>query len=189
MRVYFIGPPCSGKSSIARALSVRTNWHYISTGDIARQMAEEDPETRDALAAGKMAPPYRMDKRIVEILYGGALPGDVVVDGYPRYIGQLEDIVAHERASFDSWFVEVDILYALALKRSILRARKDDGKFRGRWDLYQTGTRPVIDAIREDTLLSQRLLRIDGEFPTVFNARTLALKLFHVQPTLDVPPE
>lgn len=125
----------------------------IYVGDIARALAEADEEVRDALAIGARVPPEKMDRRMIEAVWearvrtpASTLPTglrrrpfrDVVVDGYPRYMGQLTDVLVQgpmhaERVQF-VW-LRCDPI--VALKRRLARGRADDdgdaGETRAAW--------------------------------------------------------
>lgn len=63
-------------------------------GDVARAVAAEDPQAGAALDRGEIIPPRLMDRRMVsEVENKLARFYDLVIDGYPRYMEQMADLV------------------------------------------------------------------------------------------------
>lgn len=61
---------------------------------MARELAETDTETAIALASGEVGPPDKMDDLMLRKIVARAVAdGAVVVDGYPRYIEQIADLL------------------------------------------------------------------------------------------------
>lgn len=101
--VFLLGPPLSGKSTLLYGAS---KWlmdthgvesHTLSSGEVARSLAETDGAVGEALDGGRMAPPKIMDEHMLEmVVFHSQLMasrgGVLVVDGYPRYMAQLMDV-------------------------------------------------------------------------------------------------
>jgi adenylate kinase family enzyme len=166
MIFFFLGPPCSGKSSIARGVGIP----YLSTGDIARELAETDEETRDALASGEMAPSHKMDLMVLAKLRPLNTTEHLAVDGYPRYMEQLADLYARF-APENMRFVVVHALISVVLERSKNRARPGETfpVIMRRHQDYCEQTGRVIDYLRFrclDFLLELNTSEIDIETGT-----------------------
>ena len=97
--LVLLGPPGSGKGTLATALCEREGLNHISTGDLLRQAVETAGDlgcqVREYLASGSLVP----DETVATIVrahlterqgdYNGA-----VLDGYPRTLGQANDLKA-----------------------------------------------------------------------------------------------
>lgn len=141
----FVGPPCSGKSTMAREASRRLKLPYISSGDIARKMADNDEEIGKSLADGRMAPEGRMRNEIKnEILK--YQHGVFILDGFPRNNSQMTWL----KNNFP--LLEVNIVLVTAHINSLMirmakRAREDDNTMAldNRLRYYIANTQPLID--------------------------------------------
>lgn len=161
MRICFLGPPCAGKSTIARAIQRETDWRYLSTGDVARSLASRDEEARLALEVGAIAPSHKMDAVLFDnIRTDVAAP--LLVDGYPRYMEQLADLAGLLRMQVPLLFVEVQIDEMTALNRQVLRARRGEGKaaFMNRYRYYHSETMRVLDYVRARS--PEAVFSVDG---------------------------
>lgn len=89
-RILVTGAPGSGKSVISKRIRgfVGLDMMYVSTGNLARRMARESTHVLDSLARGKLAPRNRMDTEVRTLL---ERERRIVLDGYPRYMAQLDD--------------------------------------------------------------------------------------------------
>lgn len=98
-RVLLIGPPGAGKGTQAQKLSEHFDVPHLSAGDLLR--AEVEQETK----AGKEAKPYLdegklvPEKIVVEIMLKNMFWDNpktgFVVDGFPRNIGQFNQMQSH----------------------------------------------------------------------------------------------
>lgn len=143
--VVLIGPPCSGKSTIGKTLSYDTGFRYISSGDIARKMAEEDG-SMDNLNAGNMAPEDRMREEISKIFNDD---GNIIIDGFPRFEAQYEWMVSRF-FKYEFTFVFIDVPTLSLFHRAASRRRIDDKAFDERLKYYHDHTAPMINRINKD---------------------------------------
>lgn len=91
--IVLLGAPGSGKSTIGKKLSEITGYQYISSGDIARQIAEYDQSTRDRLDNGRMADEDMMVEEILNVIKLYKRYNDVfILDGFPRHMDQYRAI-------------------------------------------------------------------------------------------------
>ena len=89
MKIFIVGYPLSGKSTIGKEIAKRLNCEYLSTGAYARSLGmtleasikEKDfsEEFNDAIEA-----------KVWEILQNK----DCVIDGYPRSVEQITKILS-----------------------------------------------------------------------------------------------
>lgn len=143
--IVLIGPPCSGKSTIGKRLAESIGYKYISSGDIARKIAKED-NTMDNLNAGNMAPEDRMRNEINDIFCIG---GDIILDGFPRFVEQYEWII-EQFFDYKFTFILVDVPTLLLFNRVVDRGREDDKSFIKRLEYYMNNTVPMINRINQD---------------------------------------
>ena len=89
MIVILLGPPGSGKGTVATRLSNNFNFRHLSTGDILREEIAEKSElgkqAKSYLESGALVP----DKLIIPIVDKALSSGNLLLDGYPRTIPQV----------------------------------------------------------------------------------------------------
>lgn len=141
--IIMIGAPCSGKSTIGKAVASDIGIDYFSSGDIARMMGTE---INQRLNAGEMAPEDRMREKISEIILSSS---SFVLDGFPRFIDQLAFIEQCINISGHSlMFVIIDCSINDLAHRNMLRKRSDANSFANRIKFYICNTIPMIDDIQ-----------------------------------------
>jgi len=146
MKILFVGPQGSGKSTQAKLLADYLKVPYISTGDIFRQLreagSEEGKRIREIYDLGKLID----DPTTVEIVKKRLSESDCVdgfiLDGYPRNIEQVK--------LYDPGFDKVIYLKISdeeALKRLLARGRVDDTRelIAERLRIYHQLTDPILD--------------------------------------------
>lgn len=149
INICFIGPPASGKTTIAKMLADHHNLVYISAGRLARELAKTDPDVRDSLSKGNLADKKAMDRLLMnKVLEFNDKQAVVVWDGYPRYYAQLTDVCV---ASFHPvMFVIVECDDETIMERHAAREAKE---FRGepilhRLGVYRQETEPIVEWIK-----------------------------------------
>lgn len=145
-----MGPPGSGKTTVAHRLADKFDIPHISSGDIARALAEADPTTALYLRAGAMAPEDSMRALIKKKLETATQEhGGFVVEGFPRTIAQY---IAFRVWGFMPIFLWMEISTADCLERLISRARKDDtpDAIAKRLNTFENETTPILSLL-EDT--------------------------------------
>jgi adenylate kinase family enzyme len=147
MIVSILGMPGAGKTSLAKKLATRFNMTHVSAGDVARQMAETDPEVKAALDAGKLAPRGKMNVAMDKIVQSSD-HHRVVLDGYPRYPRQLAPLLRKT----DTIYIIVGCTQAESMERLLKRGRSDDQlkQIDSRLGTFWDETEPMFDGLLEN---------------------------------------
>ena len=163
MKIIFLGPQGSGKSTPAKMLAEKLNVPYIEMGQLLRDKKEGTDEDakqiRDAMETGVLVTNeitmHVLDQRLKE----QDTQNGFVLDGYPRNQEQMASVPE-----------DIDqVLYVKvpdeeAVERLLKRQRADDTPdvIRKRLDVYHQETEPLL----EDFSKKGILLEIDG-MPTI----------------------
>ena len=144
--IYMVGPPCAGKTEIAKATSKGVGWEYLSTGDIARQ--HSDPTWEEHMREGDLAPENVMDVLVMTELVdrGTRGGGAILVDGYPRYMEQLLDI--YNFVDGIHFFFLITASHQTIEARALARQREGDDKHAARMRVWEDRTVPMVDWMR-----------------------------------------
>lgn len=159
MKILFIGPQGSGKSTQGRLLAQHLSIPYLSTGDIFRNLSGEDSEDgrriRQILSEGKLVDDSTTCEMVKKKLSEGDFKDNFILDGYPRTLEQLN--------RFDPGFDKVVYLKVPQeelIQRLLQRSREDDTLelIKTRLELYFAQTEPILDHFRQTGIL----VEIDG---------------------------
>lgn len=146
--IMMIGAPCSGKSTIGKAISDYLGIRYVSSGDIARAMAEKDADVKDALMKGLTAPEDAMRDEVKKIIEEGK---SLVLDGFPRFDNQLSFIsLWANRYDYEMIFVTIDSAIEELVRRNERRGRDDKDNFHSRMMWYMDNTMPMVYRIENE---------------------------------------
>jgi len=120
--VFITGMPLSGKSTISGLLKGFHDFKHISTGDIARDVQRvfkynSDGENLDKFAESIIR--YTVYKFIDDNKHK-----DVVIDGFPRSVQQLDFIKKIVKKKYD--VVILNVTAETSYKRASFRNRNDD---------------------------------------------------------------
>jgi adenylate kinase len=165
--IVLLGPPGSGKGTQAARLRDALGYVTLSTGELLRQAL------RDGSELGRRAQEY-MDRgelvpdEVIDAMMRGAL-GDldgrpIVLDGFPRTVGQADDLAAalRDRGRDLKAAVLIDIPDDVVVERISRRkqGRADDAPetVRHRLSVYHDQTEPLVHYYDDRGLLR----RIDG---------------------------
>lgn len=172
--VVFIGAPCSGKSTLAKAIADKIKVPYTSSGDVARKLARDHVDVAKTLDNGGMAPEIIMRGEIAKTIMRARTNGDdaIILDGFPRFLGQYEWLVS----SFPEMkflCIHVDTRTGTLFERSRIRGRNDDSldAFMHRMRYYLENTMPII-------LSANNVCRIYGDGDTVTEIRNAIDKIW-----------
>jgi adenylate kinase len=160
MGVVLLGPPGSGKGTQGRPLAERLRVPYIGSGELLRARTATDRESGDQVAAvldrGDLVGDEAVLAVVRDALTAAAPAGGYVLDGYPRTVGQAEDLDA---VAAPDAVVYLALPDAVARRRLAGRAgagRKDDvaSAIDRRLGRYHREIGPLLDFYRQRGVLS-----------------------------------
>lgn len=152
--IVLIGAPCSGKSTIGKEVANRINAQYISSGNIARKMAEMNSDINDSLNAGKLAPENEM-RSAISYEINNTCNDTIILDGFPRFDEQAKWL--YENFDMDIRYVAIETPLHTLIDRARHRGRMDDDSFIDRYAYY-------IEVTKRD-LYEHIEYKIDGSLP------------------------
>ena len=156
MKILFIGPQGSGKSTQAKLLSEYLGIPYLSSGDIFRQISNQESELgkklREILTAGKLVDDITTCKVIKEKLEEEVYKDGFILDGYPRTLEQVKIF----DPGFDLVFY-LNVSKRVSLERLLKRVREDDtpALIEARLVYYYKQTQPLLGYFKEKGILKE----------------------------------
>jgi adenylate kinase len=150
--IVLLGPPGSGKGTLAKGLIKDYDFQHISTGDLIRN--SEDKDLQKIIANGKMIPDDKMLEILKEKVKELDLEKNIAFDGFPRNIEQSKmlDKMLGKLGLGLNYAIFLDLPREEAIDRLKKRAkeegRKDDASFETinkRFDEYLEKTLPLVE--------------------------------------------
>jgi adenylate kinase len=125
--LILLGPPGSGKGTVAKSLSAHFAIPHVSTGDILRENVkagtELGQEVKAVMDAGKLVSDQLVNRVVEDRLGRADCDQGVILDGYPRTIEQaqvLEGVLA--KRTLDTVILYLTVDYEVITRR--LSARR-----------------------------------------------------------------
>ena len=151
MRIVMLGGPGSGKSTYTEYLIKHFNITHIYPGGMLRKEVEKGSEigkiAKSIIDRGEFVP----NQIVLELIKKKVeqSPQGYVLDGWPRYMQQVEDMEKNE-IGYD-YAVFLDVSRDEVLRRLLARGRADDTEeiINNRIELYKKETGPVIEYMRD----------------------------------------
>lgn len=150
--LVFMGGQGAGKGTYARLLMKEHEYDYVETGAILRQMPA-DSVIGQKILRGELV----NDEDLFQIMSDAMKTDkDIIVDGFPRTIGQAEWIVKNYADKFDVQVVFLNIseekMYA-HIKNRIAEGQNraddnDEAAVRKRIESFKSNTLPTIEWLR-----------------------------------------
>ncbi len=156
MKILFIGPQGSGKSTQAKMLAEYLNIPYLGMGDIFRSISGEESSEGERikriLEAGNLVDDKTAAKLITKRLKGSLFERGFILDGFPRNLEQL----ALFDPNFDMVFY-LNVLKEELIKRLLSRGRLDDTEqsIATRLDNYFKQTEPLLSFYKQKGILKE----------------------------------
>ena len=150
MRIIMLGGPGSGKSTYTEYLIKHFNITHIYPGGMLRKEVEKGSEIGQQVKAiidrGEFVPNQIVLDLITKKVEQS--PQGYVLDGWPRYMQQVEDMEKAE-IGYD-YAVFLDVSREEVLRRLLARGRADDTEeiINNRIELYKKETGPVVEYMR-----------------------------------------
>jgi len=160
MKIIFLGPQGSGKSTQAKMLAEHTHLPLIEMGQIFRDRALKKDELgqriKMSLDAGILVEDEIAVKTLHDELTKEKYKNGFVLDGYPRNKNQLEGLTDVIDKVF---YIKVKDQEAIA--RLMRRQREDDTEqlLTKRLEVYHEKTEPLLEKFRAKGILEE----INGE--------------------------
>ena len=150
MRIVMLGGPGSGKSTYTEYLIKHFNITHIYPGGMLRKEVEKGSEigkiAKSIIDRGEFVP----NQIVLELIKKKVeqSPQGYVLDGWPRYMQQVEDMEKAE-IGYD-YAVFLDVSREEVMRRLLARGRADDTEeiIGNRIELYKKETGPVIEYMR-----------------------------------------
>ena len=150
MRIIMLGGPGSGKSTYTEYLIKHFNITHIYPGGMLRKEVEKGSEigkqVKSIIDRGEFVPNQIVLDLITKKVEQS--PQGYVLDGWPRYMQQVEDMEKNE-IGYD-YAVFLDVSREEVMRRLLARGRADDTEeiIGNRIELYKKETGPVIEYMR-----------------------------------------
>ena len=151
MRIIMLGGPGSGKSTYTEYLIKHFNITHIYPGGMLRKEVEKGSEigqqVKSIIDRGEFVPNQIVLDLITKKVEQS--PQGYVLDGWPRYMQQVEDMEKAE-IGYD-YAVFLDVSREEVMRRLLARGRADDTEeiIGNRIELYKKETGPVIEYMRK----------------------------------------
>jgi len=121
LHVMLMGPPQAGKGTQAQTLANRFGLLHLATGDLLRDISQEDTDRGRLVGELLQRGDYVPDDLVTQLVAERTGDHGVVLDGFPRTIAQAE--------SLDRLGIPVHTVLVLAVPAKELIARAQDRLF------------------------------------------------------------
>ena len=147
--LVFMGGQGSGKGTFAKLLMQKHKFNYVEAGAILRAMPE-DSEIKQKIGRGELVGDDDLFPIIAPYISENA---DIIMDGFPRTIGQAKWLIENYADKFDIRVVFLNISEENMLARIQNRIKEggnraddaDENAVRKRIESFKTITMPAID--------------------------------------------
>jgi adenylate kinase len=122
MAILMLGPPGSGKGSVAKLLVGRSGCPHVSTGDILRENVQAGTElgkqVKAIMDSGKLVSDELVNRLVEDRLGRADCARGVILDGYPRTREQAEVLSGIlKKRSLEPVVVYMDVNYEIIVRR------------------------------------------------------------------------
>lgn len=159
--IIFFGPAGAGKSVQGQILSARHGWRWLSAGQLLRD--SHDAELLKEMSSGDLVDESRVNDILKGALINAKDIDKVILDGYPRQLGQAKWLVEaepdHERSI--KMVVVLEVPKGEILRRLRVRGRVDDtpDAIEKRLQIYRQEIYPILDYLND---LGVYITHLDG---------------------------
>lgn len=159
--IIFFGPAGAGKSVQGQILSARHGWRWLSAGQLLRD--SHDTELLKYMSSGQLVDENRVNNILKDALVNAKDIDKVILDGYPRQLGQAKWLIEtepeHERSI--KMVVVLEVPKGEILRRLKVRGRADDTPevIDKRLQIYRQEIYPILDYLND---LGVYITHLDG---------------------------
>lgn len=147
--IVFMGGQGSGKGTFAKLLLKQHDYNYIEMGEILRHLPESSA-LRKKIMGGELAKDEELFPIISEYI---TTDKDIIIDGYPRTIGQAKWLIDNYADKFNIRVLFLNISEETMLAHIQNRIKEggnraddaDENAVRKRINAFKTITMPAID--------------------------------------------
>lgn len=158
--ILLYGPAGSGKTTQGHIMAEKYGWKFVSAGDLLRERAKTDISLAATLENGNLVPSGVVNELIFSVAdpVGG---GHIVIDGYPREIEELRDLIGRYGSSMIAAAIVFELPEEETINRLKLRGRSDDDEegIKRRLEIYHEEMGAILDILDQHHV---RVLRIDA---------------------------
>lgn len=151
--ILMFGPAGAGKSLQGQFIALRHNWTWLSAGQVLRDA--HNPEIDKLMRTGALLPEDMVNHVVLRKLDEQFDLDQLILDGYPRSLGQAKALSEYSRKRFGhdcvDLIIALDVSEREILKRLALRGRMDDSEavVKHRLSVYHDQTQPLLDYFAE----------------------------------------
>lgn len=158
MKIFLLGSPGSGKTSVSELLMESlSDYRYYDVGAILREQAANDEHIREVHAAGGIV----NSDRVLNIFEDALSQQNAFVCGSPRKPGEASFILSHDLwKQSPGYLIDLDVSDEIAKARLSKRGRFDDGLdvVNERFRVYKEETKESVKLFQE----ANRVIRVDA---------------------------
>ena len=116
MNIVLLGSPASGKGTQADLLCQKFGLFHLSTGNVARGLAEKDERIKEIVNSGKLIPEEEMTMYVIDFLSKERSDlKDILFEGFPRFISQYEALASFLTTKGD----DIDVVISLEVSEKV----------------------------------------------------------------------
>lgn len=165
MNLILFGPPGAGKGTQAEKIAEYFGIPHLSTGNIFRDNIQNKTplgqKVKSILDEGKLVPDKTVVELVADELDKEEYDDGVVLDGFPRTVGQaeaLDEYLESNQKQVDA-FVTLDVPEKELINRILSRGegRTDDTpeKIKTRLQVYKKETEPVLNYYKKQSIVEE----------------------------------
>ena len=173
VKILFIGPQGSGKSTQGKLLSKYLRIPYLSSGDIFREISKDErnlgEKVKKILNKGKLVDDVTTCEIFRKKLAENTYKAGFILDGYPRTVKQSQIF----DPGFDLVFY-LNISKKVSLERLLKRVREDDtpALIEARLVYYYKQTQPLLKYFKKRSIVrevdsEQEVMEIQSELRVI----------------------
>lgn len=159
--IIFFGPAGAGKSVQGQILSARHGWRWLSAGQLLRD--SHDMELIEQMQSGDLVPQESINKIMKQALLSAKELSGVILDGYPRELGQAKWLVETqpEHGRSIKMVVILEVPRSEIIRRLQVRGRADDtpDAIERRLQIYRQEIYPILDYLNDQGV---HIVHMDG---------------------------